>query len=331
MPGQDATHEHLLATGVVGTHVQRTHPHQPLAHRHQLQLSEDHARTTLVQQGDHRRDGGVRTQLGGHGGRAGRQGSVVHVDLQLPVGGGLARDHHQRFHFLTGVVGRERDERAHQRKRSRGPVALGRMEHGVVRLETSHVRIGHVTGVGLRGLVDDGRRVTGSGRQLGFARGGLSDAPGRVTIEELVDIGELVTPVQVRLYTEEILGVPEVHAQRIRDLVSRGEQAGERTRPRENDRIRGVDNVQIDGSVVRVDDGLHAVAHVVERMVQARRGTEVVGVRLLCVRITRRRGERIDDPQHPVATDDRIGVGVEVKERGDLGHAIPHVTHVDET
>jgi hypothetical protein len=79
-----------------------------------------------------------------------------------------------------------------------------------------------------------------------------------------------------------------------------GEEVGERRLPHLQHRIVVVDDVQRHRAVVGIDDGLDAVAHIVERLVETAAGCELRQVGVLPVRIPAGGGVAVDHPHHTV-------------------------------
>src|SRR5947209_2569234 len=85
-----------------------------------------------------------------------------------------------------------------------------------------------------------------------------------IVFADCVGILDVVAAPHVRLHPEHLLRIAEVDRQ-LRRHGLRAEQARERLSVRVDDRVTFVDHMERDRAVVRVDDGLHRVAHVIER------------------------------------------------------------------
>ncbi len=151
--------------------------------------------------------------------------------------------------------------------------------------------------------------------------------PLRAPLVEAPALGDVVAGVHVRLHPEQVLRVAQVRLEVLRHLVEVGEQVRERRPVRPDERVLRVDDVELHRAVVGVDRRLHRVAHVIEFVVE----TGVARPRRhLRVRVTARRGVRVEDPRDAAAADDRVRIGVEVEERGELLHPVLDVADVQD-
>ena len=143
-------------------------------------------------------------------------------------------------------------------------------------------------------------------------------APEILAVVKGAGIGHVVQPVDGGLELEEQLGIPHVLAH-LRGHGGRvPEQAGKEPAIRHDDRILIVDHVERRGPIVRVDDHLHAVAHVVDLLAPH---SEVPRVR-----IALRRGEAVHHPRQPaIVADDDVRIAVEDEERGECLDALADV------
>jgi len=160
---------------------------------------------------------------------------------------------------------------------------------------------------------------------VGLLGRGQCDRPGALAIEELLAF-EPVLRVGSGLQPEQLFRVAQVLCQVGRHRLV-GEEVGEGRLPHLQHRIVGVVDVQRDRAVVGIDDGLHAVADVVERLVETGAACELRQVGVLPVRIPAARGVAVDHPHHAVAEGHRVGVAVERKERCQLLHALAGVAN----
>ena len=117
----------------------------------------------------------------------------------------------------------------------------------------------------------------------------------------------MVGLIQLRLDQEHILGIANVLLQVRRHRRERLEQARKDALVGRGDRVDGIDQIEVDGPVVSIDDNLHRIANVVEIEVLRRlRGREIG---------TRRVG--VLHPEHPPTADDQIGIVIEPEEGSD--------------
>ena len=93
------------------------------------------------------------------------------------------------------------------------------------------------------------------------------------------------------------------------------------------DRVGRVDDVEVDGAVVGVDDDLDGVADVVEPVIEVG-ALEPVDRRPLRVRVPVRRRVGVEDPLDATVDDDRIRVLVEGQERRQRTGPVVDVAHV---
>ncbi len=80
-------------------------------------------------------------------------------------------------------------------------------------------------------------------------------------------------------------------------------------------RVAGVDQIEIDGPVIGIDDNFHRIANVVE--IELRHGLRRREIG------TRRIG--VLHPEHSPIADHQIGIMIEPEERSDGAHPFPYI------
>ncbi len=300
-------------------HVERSHVDDRLLDRHEGEVAEPHARPLPVQQGDRRRDVLVGEDVRVDDGRAvDRRRQLVHHEPSVLVG--IALRDHERRELGTGVAPGDRHERPQHDERL--ALLLGEAHQQVVRVDASRPGAGLLTrGVGDRG--DLTAAVDGDARVLGHR-------PRPVLRVELPRVVDPVATPHVGLDREEVLGVAQIVDEVLGHLLERREQVGERLGVGPHERVVGVDDVERDRAVVRVDHRLHRVAHVVEVATQTRPVADLLGVRPLRVREPVRRRVAVDDVEDAAVGDDRVRVGVEAEERRHGTDPVAHVADVED-
>ena len=176
-------------------------------------------------------------------------------------------------------------------------------------------------------LVDDSqirRALAGPARVLG-------DRPLRCPLVEVLGVRDVVAAPHLGLDPEQVLRVTQVGDQRLRHLGRRREQAREGLSVRSHQRITLVHHVEDDLAREGIHRGLHRVTHVVEAM-----ATKAAGTRQLArgcelgIRIPIGGGVAVHHVEDPTVDQDRVRVGVEEQERGQLLNPVPHVAHVED-
>ena len=133
------------------------------------------------------------------------------------------------------------------------------------------------------------------------------------------------------LHLEDVLRVAHVLKQRRRHLVYRGHDVGESLHPGLENRILRIPLVQGDGAVVRIDDCLDRVAHVVELILRLKARWQIPRGARIARRIRKRDTARIgvvircrvgvNDPLDASVDNDRVRILVNRQEGSDLLHA----------
>ena len=121
--------------------------------------------------------------------------------------------------------------------------------------------------------------------------------------------------IEPRLNQKEVLRIANVLLKVRRHRRERLEQARKDALVGQGNRVAGVHQIEVDGSVIGIDDDLHRIANIVEIEVLRwlRRGE--VG--------TRRVG--VLHPEHPPIADDQIRIVVEPEERSDRSYSFPDI------
>ena len=154
----------------------------------------------------------------------------------------------------------------------------------------------------------------------------LGDLPAVGALVEVLRGGDVVLRQHVPLDLEQVLGIPQVLHEVRRDVRLRVHDAREDLRPRLEHRVvvprveRDLAGVGVDGRLDRVADVVDLVGR--QRDVRRGRGQRVADHLLerlaLGVRVAVGRRVAVEDPQHPVADDGRVGVAVDGQPRRDL-------------
>jgi len=92
----------------------------------------------------------------------------------------------------------------------------------------------------------------------------LGDAPGVLLLEEDTSVLHVIETVHVALRAHERFRIANVRAQVCRHLVRIAEEAGKRRAVRSNQRILGIEHVEVRRAVIRVNYDLHAVTNVID-------------------------------------------------------------------
>ena len=151
----------------------------------------------------------------------------------------------------------------------------------------------------------------------------LGHSPGhRVGVEGLglVFVDEIAGP-HGGLHPEQVLGVAQVVLKVGGHLVEVLEQPGEDLPPSLDYGIVRVDHVEGGSAVEGVHHHLDGVAHIVEPLAQPAVRRQVAHVRSLAVGIPVAGGVGVHDVEHPPVGDHRIGIGVQLQERGQVLHS----------
>ena len=114
----------------------------------------------------------------------------------------------------------------------------------------------------------------------------LGNAPCAITVEEKRWVVEVILRICVGLYAEEIFGVTEMRCERCWRFLHVGEKFGERFAPRPSDGVCCVDNIERHISRVCIDNCFHAVARIVETVIQATTRCELIGICRLRIWVT---------------------------------------------
>ena len=228
----------------------------------------------------------------------------------------MVRCHHHGRQVPAAVVARGQHERSGQEEL--GFAVLRQLEHLEVGLDQ--------TEIGGRTI-----RVGGHLAGAGIAGGILRDVPLVAVVEEGRRVGLVVAAPGDGLDVEQQLRVAQVRFEVGRDVFL--VQVGERLRVGPDDRVlfavEGVGEVELHGAVVRVDDGLHGVPHVVERLAGGL-GVEVAREVGLRVGVVRGRGVAVDDVGDATVDQHRVRVGIQQEVGSDLLHALHRVAVVDD-
>jgi len=277
----------------VGLQVDRLDVQQRALDRDREHVAADHAGTALVPQGQTLRQHRILIDLGLHLLRpehAPLLGELV--DEEPSVAPGVAHPGDPADHHLPVLRG----ERQHQHELD--VVGLRRTPHHVVRLHGLHV-----AAILLRG-----------------------PHPEVLLIVEDLGVGHVVLRVHQPLGQQHARRVADVRLEPLGHRVAILEQPGQRRPPGPDQRIVGLEHVQVEVAVVGVDDHLHRVAYVVRPGEVAHRPAELaphvttvhrerlVAREGLAVGVVATGGVRIDDPVQSTIDRHDVGILVELEE-----------------
>ena len=115
-------------------------------------------------------------------------------------------------------------------------------------------------------------------------------------------------------------------------LIDSSEQRGKSFLIRSDDRVRGIDDVQLHRAVVGVDNTLYRVANVIKPLpTKVASGGESTRIGSLCVWIAIGRCVAIKDVHHSTVLNDGIRIGIELHERSNSLNTLAYVALINDS